>query len=364
MKQKYYSGKKIKDTNSDYNVILGERSNGKSFWVKHDCLSDAIKDSSGKNNFIYLRRWDLEIRPNMVELYFADCNIELITNGESDSVICHNQKIYLSKTDDKNKKIKQRVIGYTRALSMESHYTSGSYLDVNNIIYEEFISRSSYLPHEPKLLQQFVSTVARRRKIKVWLIGNTISRVCPYFNEWELRNIPKQKQGTIDIYEHKTDQIDDSGSPINIKIAVEFAENSGNNSKMFFGTSSKMITSGIWQSEDKPHLPKKLNDENYSIMHRVVVECMGFKFLCKFLMDTQTGAPIWYVEPKTTETKPKTRLITDRLVIDPHATRSFSPLSKEESIAFNYLKQGIVCYSDNLTGTDFESCYKQILTRS
>lgn len=360
MKQVYYSSAKINSLDCEYNIIIGERSNGKSYAKKTDSLSDAYEDTTGQSKLIYLRRWDLELKSNMVEQYFSDTNVKLITHGEYDCIVCASKTIYFAKLDENEKPVKGRVAGYARALTMDEHYKSGSYLDVKNIIYEEFISNQSYLPKEPYRLQQFVSTVARRGRIKVWLIGNTISRICPYYTEWELRNIPRQKQGTIDIYEHLTDQIDDKGEQITIRIAVEYAANSGNNGKMFFGKPSKMINSGAWQSEEKPHLPKRV--ELYTQMHEIVVEWVGFKFYCRFLMD-DNGACCWYVEPKTTAIKPDTRLITDRILIDTLATNGFYPLSKNEALAFSYIKQGKIFYSDNLTGGDFETCMKQLLTK-
>lgn len=361
MKQVYYSSAKINSADCEYNLIFGERSNGKSYAKKDDALSEAYEDKTDQSKVTYLRRWDLEIKSNMVEQYFSDAPVKAVTHGEYDCIVCVSKTLYFAKFDDNGKPVKGRVAGYARALSQDEHYKSGSYLDVANIIFEEFISTQTYLPHEPQRLQQFVSTVARRRRIKVWLIGNTISRVCPYYTEWELRNIPRQKQGTIDIYEHLTDQIDEDGNQITIRIAVEYAANSGNNGKMFFGKSSSMINSGAWQSEEKPHLPKRI--ELYEKMHELVMECIGFKFYCRFVVDTDSGACLWYVEPKTTRINENCRLVTDRVLINPMATRGFVPLSKNEALAFEYLKQGIIFYSDNLTGGDFETCMKQLLTK-
>ena len=40
MKQKYYSIDKIKKLDCEYNILLGERSNGKSYAVKQNALID------------------------------------------------------------------------------------------------------------------------------------------------------------------------------------------------------------------------------------------------------------------------------------------------------------------------------------
>lgn len=88
-------------------------------------------------------------------------------------------------------------------------------------------------------LTDLVSTIARRDSVRVFMIGNTINRLCPYFTEWELSHVKEQAQGTIDIYTHSTNQIDEEGQPIEIVIAVEYCANSGKNSQMFFGKNRK-----------------------------------------------------------------------------------------------------------------------------
>jgi hypothetical protein len=61
------------------------------------------------------------------------------------------------------------------------------------------MSRSTYIPRESSKLLNFYCTVDRKRgTTRLWMVGNTISRVCPYINDWDLhRIISTQKQGTI-----------------------------------------------------------------------------------------------------------------------------------------------------------------------
>ena len=39
-------------------------------------------------------------------------------------------------------------IGYAIPISLEQHFSSGSFLDVDRLIYEEFFERGSYIPDE------------------------------------------------------------------------------------------------------------------------------------------------------------------------------------------------------------------------
>lgn len=355
-KQKFYRLDRILKTDAQYNILIGERSNGKSYAVKERCVKRSYKDANKK--FIYLRRWQVDIRGSLVSQYFADTPVELITDGEYNAITSYSGKLYFSNIDEQGKETRGKVAGYVRYLTGEEHYKSGAYKDVENIIYEEFISNDSYIPKEVVRLMSFVSTVARKETLKVFLIGNSISRMCPYFSEWSLNKIPKMTQGQIDIYTHNTGEFDENGEPIVVRIAVEFCQSSGTASKMFFGVSSKMTTTGAWQSEEQPHLEEKIY--NYNIIYSMVVQYSSFKFLCQFLKHKKSGAYLWYVQPKSTDIQKGTRVISDRLIEDNLSTVGFVPLTPAESKLFNFLHNGKVAFSDNLSGSEFKQAYKMI----
>jgi hypothetical protein len=361
LKQKYYNIDKLLKVGADYNILLGERSNGKSYQVKTTvALTQSWNDQNKK--FIYLRRWDVDCKTNLVEQYFLDAPVSAITDGECTGIICYQGKMFFAKQDEKEKWIKIRIAGYIRALSQAEHYKSGAYNDVENILFEEFITDNYYLPDEPTKLMQFVSTVARRRKIHVYMVGNSISRICPYFKEWQLTKTIKQEQGTIEVYYMETTEFDEDGKPIIVTIAVEFCANSGHNSKMFFGTSAGMITSGAWQTKEMPHLPGN-RDRDYHLMHTIYLCVEEFKFQCEFLQQKETGIVCWYVKPKTTKLKQNDRIIVDRCrLYNQYTTIGFVPLAPTEQLAFSILKEGKIFYCDNLTGTDFEVCMRKMLT--
>lgn len=352
MKQKYYSVNEILKHNAQYNILYGERSNGKSYAVKHHCLKKAYKKNA--ETFVLLRRYELENKPSQAESYFADANVELITNNEFNCITVYRGKIYFSKYDAEIGKVERgRSCGRILALSGAVHYKSQAFPDVEDIIYEEFLTRNTYLPDEPNTLQDLVSTIARRRSITVWCIGNTISRVCPYFRTWELRGIPKQKQGTIDDYIYNTDQIDENGQPVVVKIAVEYCANSGNNSKMFFGEHSKAITGGAWETHEQPHPVRDL--EQCQMLYELKLICNGFKFVIQ-LYSNDDGGLFVYVYPFT-GTRNIYRVIQSDFSDLPTVTNYFMvDKIQAERYIVDCLKHGKTCYSDNLTGDEFKQC--------
>lgn len=367
-KQKHYRLEKLNDTvPAQYHILLGERSNGKSYAVKERGFSRAWKNESHK--FMYLRRWGMEVKASYVEQYFNDCPVSAITDNACNGVICNAGKIYATTYDNKtNKRIKTKHVGYYRDLCGEQHFVSQNFDDVDYIIFEEFVSRDYYLPDEVNKLMNFVSSIARRRKIDVYMIGNTISRISPYFNDWGLVNIPKMKQGTIDLYEFKTTQIDEiTGEPVVVRVSVEYCENSGNNSKMFFGKTTDMITSGTWQTDEYPHLKGRI--EQYNILHTMIYISNGFKFKM-FLLSPREGNRniFWYVRPFTDNVFNDDKYKTTRFIVENYATAQklnsdsvtigFKPMSDGEKLAFTYLEQ--IVFSDNLTGSDFNACIKTV----
>lgn len=64
---------------SIYYLIYGEKSNGKSYQVKHYAIFNYLNNHK---KFILLRRWKADITTSWVEKYFNDVDVEKITNKE------------------------------------------------------------------------------------------------------------------------------------------------------------------------------------------------------------------------------------------------------------------------------------------
>ena len=347
MARTYYDISEMLKTNAEYMMLLGQRSNGKSYQVKKTVLEDFYFNET---KFIYLRRWKADIKQKEVSTYFDDIPIAKYTNREYNSVRAMNGFIYLSKIEDGKKK-KKREMGRYCALNEYERYKSQVFMNYKNIVYEEFITDSIYLNDEPKLLQQFVSTVARLDKIRVFLIGNTLTRVCPYFHEWCLENVLKQKQGTIEIYKyHMEDNVE-------VKIAVEYCANTNNKNTMFFGQAAKQIVTGEWDVKEVPKLPRQLYE--YEKIYEVMVVYQAFKFVLELLIEPKEGGVIIFVYPYTSNRKIQ-RVITDEFSDKPYISSKLDIDKKPELLMLKALRMDKVCYSDNLTGSDFSKVIEKL----
>lgn len=123
---------------STYYLIYGEKSNGKSYAVKHLAIYNYINNHK---KFILLRRWKADISTAWVEKYFNDVDVEKITSGKYNSITVWRGDLFFNKLDEKGKSLEKEKIGSVMALSTEQHYSGASFLDYDIVIFEEFMER-------------------------------------------------------------------------------------------------------------------------------------------------------------------------------------------------------------------------------
>lgn len=355
---KYTDVRKIITDNSlQYLVMVGQRSNGKSYATKELLIREALK---GKE-FCYLRRRKEDIQDYMVVEYFADMVVPddkgksallKITRGKYNAVKVYKKSIYLTDDREADDKEPDLLIGYAHALSEVERLKSRQFPKVCYIAFEEFIATGLYLWDEPTKLQGYVSSIFRDRPGCVIMIGNTISRIVPYFTEWSL-DISKQKQGTIDIYTYHTD---DKETRIGVFLCGTLNYNSG----MFFGQAAKMIVGGLWDREEQPKLENDRSE--YAPLYTMVFDySKQARFLLTFLqLRADHSKMLWYVEPKTSDIQKYTRVISPAFNESRLYTQDFIPINEREKALMDYFKEGKIAYSDNLTGTEFIRCLSQL----
>ena len=339
--RKYYDITNMLNTNAEYMMLLGQRSNGKSYQAKKVCIEEALR---GKK-FIYLRRWKADIKQRDVTAYFEDMPVFRLTVGKWQHIRAINGNLYFVNLETDGTIKEKEEIGRYCALNEHERYKSQVFKGYGTILYEEFITDETYLVDEPRLLQQYVSTVARLDKIRVILVGNTLTRVCPYFNEWALEGVLRQKQGTIELYHYH----EDDGEFVTI--AVEYCENMNAKNTMFFGQSAKQIISGEWDVKEVPKLPRE--KDKYEKVYEILIQYQSFKFVLELLVEKEEGGVICFVYPHTKRRKIY-RIISDEFSDLPNVTSRLDRTRRPEEIIRNLLILDKICFSDNLTGSDFK----------
>lgn len=344
-KDGFYTCADILKRDSQYKMIYGGRNNGKSYSVKEHAIKCAFKDNAG-NKLCYVRRWEKDTRVHKVEKYFLDMNIKKITRNKYDCIKAGSGDIYLT---DSTKKNPRMHIGYYHCLAESNQYKSLNFPNVANFIFEEFQDEKGYLMDEITKFNSVISTVSRLEMFTVWMIGNALDRSNPYFTEYSLENVIKQEKDTIDRYEY----INSKGEII--KIDVErVRESSATQQRMIIGKSADMINGGEWQSKSYPRLEGVLAD--YTQIYRLAIKNGLIWHIANVLIDTSTNNIFVYVYPYTK--KDVSKLPVRRICEDFNLENEFQTIGlvsafKGDMIFYDLVKRGKVCFSDNLTGTEF-----------
>lgn len=348
---KYYSTAKIDRKNCTYNLIFGERSNGKTYALLKKAITEFMNNRS---QFAYVRRWKEDLTARRAKQLFAGLEengeIEKITKGEFKNVWYVAGKFYLCNYGEDGKAIynEQDVIGHKFAISDGEHDKSTQYPKVELIIFDEFLTNKLYLNEEFVSFMNIVSTIVRRRlNVKIYMLGNTVNKYSPYFQEMGITNALTMRQGTIDVYHYGKSEL---------KVAVEFCNNAEDketqkSAKYFAFNNPKleMITGGSWEVAIYPHKPANYKPNEILLNFFIIFNLEVYH--CELV--STNGNNFIYIHAKTTPIKnPDTDLIYD---LEPshklnYNTSIFKPVSKAQKVINNLFRMDKVFYQDNTVG--------------
>ena len=166
----YYSSTEIRKLNCTYNIIIGKRSNGKTYDALYHGLEDYIKTGA---QFAIVRRWDEDFAKqrgasmfqSLTNNRYGENVIARLTEGEYNDVYYYSRRWYLCRYDNGLQKriTAEEPFAYGFSLSATEHDKSTSYNKIKTIIFDEFLTRSIYLANEYVLFMNCVSTIARDR---------------------------------------------------------------------------------------------------------------------------------------------------------------------------------------------------------
>ena len=355
-KNKYYSLSKIKSYNATYNVIFGKRSNGKTYAVLEEILRHYV---ATKRQGAIIRRWEVDFKGMLGRQMFDSLRlngegknvISEITNGAWDRIRYQSSQWYLAKYDDE---LDKEVLDTTPfcfgfALTMSEHYKSSSYPSVDIILFDEFISRDGYLPNEFVTFMNVLSTIIRHRDdVIIYMLGNTVNRYCVYFTEMNLQGVPKQAQGTIDVYKYVNNP--------ELTVAVEYCgEGESKKTRLasdkYFGFENpklNMITTGVWEIANYPHIPfeytrREVKFFYYIVFNNIKLQCeilnhsgVWYTFIHRWTRDLDYDKDVIYTTDFKAQRNCKRRL-----------TRPQSPLERK---IYWFFQNDKVFYADNETG--------------
>ena len=353
--QEYYTLAPILREKAHYNLIIGERSNGKTYSVLQKIVNDYANKGS---QAALLRRMQEDFigkrGAGLFEPLIDNGEIEKATNGEWTSVYYYASRWFFCKYEEDKRGNTERITDtqpfmYGFALSQMEHEKGTGYPNVKTIVFDEFITRMAYLRDEFVLFMNTLSTIIRSRDdVTIFMLGNTVNKYCPYFDEMGLRHIKDMKQGEIDVYQlkHSSGQI--------LKVAVEYCKPfaKGKKSDFYFAFDNQkleMITTGVWEIDIYPHCPYHYKPKN--ILFTYFIEFDSELLQCEVVQVDDVC--FTFIHRKTTPLKhPDTDLVfTTRYDARPNYRRRLTRprLNLERKIAEFYTTDKIF-YQDNEVG--------------
>lgn len=244
-----------------YYMAFGEKSNGKTYSTNLHCLKQYLEKGY---KFVYLRRFVEDIQGAAPSSMFNSIvNNYLKKETDYTGVIYYRRAWYLVDGDGKKA---PEPFAYAMAISQVAHTNGSSFPEVKNIIFDEFLTRSVYLPDEvPNFLTILSNIIRERDDVTITLLGNTVNKSSIYFNYFGI-NADKLQQGHT--YEIKKDRT---------RLAIEYCGTLATKkpSDIYFGFDNKsvaMITHGAWETAQYPRAMARWNRDNIIMRTFVIYE--------------------------------------------------------------------------------------------
>ena len=353
----YYSSKEIDALDATYNLIYGQRSNGKTY-----CICRKILDAYFNEDLpsAYIRRLDEMIKPKNIQELFSphlDYIIEK-TEGRYNAIFYRSNAFYLCTYKD-GEKIGQDKNPFCRTYSINTaETTKGQDAGrVKYVVFDEFITRQFYLNNEFILWQNILSSIIRNREAKIYMLANTVSKYCPYFREMGLNRVKDQVQGTIDLYTMGKSET---------KIAVEYAEQAAatKNVEKYFcfdNPELEMITAGSWEIALYRHIPAGVGNLRPELSFYISFDGVTLRGGLYILND----APLLTISRRYKEIKePENQIIYSDSLDDPpdpnplHQTDITATTTRAHEVILSLIRQHKTYFADNEDGETFSNWLK------
>lgn len=257
----------IEDDASLY-MIVGQRSNGKTYGVIHEALQYYFEKGIAS---AYIRRYKESLtKSNLDEL--VSPHVEYIvkkSKGKYNTYTYRAGKFFLSLYDpDTGKTVQTDKNPFLYSVSLNTWETSKG-ADKGHLafcVFDEFISASGYLTNEYIIFNNVLSSLIRdRTDTKIILLGNPISQVCPYFDEYGIE-IEKFSPGDIVKFKYP------SGAKLKFVFCPPIGEKYRKKQGIFeIGRDVASITSGYWDIGNYPHLQQGIYKESEKIAQFYIV---------------------------------------------------------------------------------------------
>lgn len=352
---KYYSLKNILSKKAHYNVIIGERSNGKTYSVLEHGIKEYFEHGG---ELAIIRRWREDFRGKRGESLFnshvQNGVVSKYSNGRFNDIFYYAGRWYFANTvTDENGRTETtrevKPFAYSYALTEMEHDKGTSEPNITTVLFDEFLTRKNYLPDEFIIFQNTLSTIIRlRSNVTIFMCGNTVNIYSPYYSEMGLTHIKNMKQGDIEVYTY---------GESDLRVAVEFSDSPSKKkpSDLYFAFNNpklNMITGkngSVWEMNIYPHSPIKFLPKNIQFIFFILFD--GHILQCEVVQVDLSR--FIFIHQKTTELKNEDKDLIYCLDYDPRPNwrrKINKPFLDIEKKIYSLFAQDKVFYQDNTVG--------------
>ena len=347
-KSQYYDIGPIDATNAVYRMIIGQRSNGKTYSVCRHMIENYF-DKGDRS--AYIRRWDEDIQPKHLSSLFAP-HTDLImekSGGKYNGVFYRAKEFHFCFYDEDGKVVEKDPTAFcvTASINTAEHTKGQDRGEIKLILFDEFMTRVGYLRDEFVQYCNLLSSLIRNRNDTViYMCANTVNRYCPYFEEMGLKDIENMPQGEVYVYTYGNSDL---------TVAVEYCDPVKATEKVaskyfaFDNPQLQMITSGAWELQFYPRAPYKILDSD--IKYKFFIE-FGNNMLCGNIVQKREDLFIFiHQQTKDVDIKPTDVFYTDEFTTSVCHVRFLKDQPTElHKLIFQLFAKKAVCFSTNEVG--------------
>lgn len=359
----YYNIEPIDNTGAIYRMIVGQRSNGKTYSVCKHIVEDYFnEDKRGA----YIRRYEESITPKNLQSLFNP-HLQLIwelSEHKWNAVFYRAKEFHLCAIDSEGKIIAKDDTAFciTAAINTSENTKGEDRGEVHTIVFDEFMTRSGYLNNEFVRFMNLLSTLIRdRESAVVYMLANTVNKYCPYFAEMGLKHIDKLAQGEIAVYSYGTSEL-----TVAVELCDEVQATKQTASKYFAfdNPQLQMITRGAWEFQIYPRAPYKILPED--IVLKFYIQFAEQLLACEVVHSTlkqYCNDVFIFVHPQTKDINVDD--FTIMYVSDFSSCRMHVRFLKDQpteghKLIYSLIQRKAVCFSDNDTGEVFRNWLQEM----
>lgn len=240
----YYNLNKVLSYNAFLNFLIGERGVGKTYSTTKFFINQFKKKGY---QFAYIRRYKTELKKAIPKFFDS-----MIKNDEfpEDNLYHKGETFYCN----------DQVIGYAMTLTTAQNLKGDNFPNVKYIMFDEFIIENGqhhYLQDEVMNFLGLIETIARTRDINIFMLGNAVNIVNPYFLFFNIslpynNDIVTYKEGLILVQYMKNQEYRD------FKKKTKFG-------KLVAGTTYEAYAiDNVFQNDNKEFIEKKTGSSKCS----------------------------------------------------------------------------------------------------